>query len=68
MSTVRLGTRGSALALTQSGLVARMLEQAAALAGQELHVELVPVRTRGDVRPHGTVPARWGRGLRYRTA
>lgn len=51
MSTVRLGTRGSALALTQSGLVARMLEQAAALAGQELHVELVPVRTRGDVDP-----------------
>ncbi|WP_172119156.1 hydroxymethylbilane synthase [Actinomyces faecalis] len=51
MSSVRLGTRGSALALAQSGLVARMLEQAAALAGQELHVELVPVRTRGDVDP-----------------
>nr|WP_300340682.1 hydroxymethylbilane synthase [Actinomyces sp.] len=51
MSTVRLGTRGSALALTQSGLVARLIEQAARQAGQGLHVELVPVRTRGDVDP-----------------
>ncbi|WP_425955741.1 hydroxymethylbilane synthase [Xylanimonas sp. McL0601] len=41
---LRLGTRGSALATTQSGLVARRLEE---LTGRP--VELVHVRTEGDV-------------------
>lgn len=44
MSTLRLGTRGSRLALAQSSLVARRLE--AAHAG--LSVELVEIRTSGD--------------------
>ncbi|WP_201308759.1 hydroxymethylbilane synthase [Puerhibacterium puerhi] len=42
---IRLGTRGSALATTQSGLVARRLEE---LTGRP--VELVRIRTEGDVR------------------
>ena len=45
---VRLGTRGSALALAQSGMVARMLETAAAAQGMDWRVELVTVRTQGD--------------------
>ena len=43
--TIRLGTRGSRLALVQSGLVAMRLRA----AGHE--VELVPMVTEGDVRP-----------------
>lgn len=49
--TVRLGTRSSALATAQSQMVARDLEAAAARAEVPLQVELVPVRTRGDVDP-----------------
>lgn len=45
---VRLGTRGSALALAQSGMVARMLENAAASQGLGWRVELVTVQTQGD--------------------
>ena len=47
---IRLGTRGSRLALIQSGLVARRLRD----AGHE--VDLVPIVTEGDVRPPGMVP------------
>lgn len=47
--TIRVGTRGSALARAQSGMIARALESAAAAAGEPVGVELVPVRTRGDV-------------------
>jgi hydroxymethylbilane synthase len=43
--TIRLGTRGSRLALVQSELVAERLRA----AGHE--VELVPILTEGDVRP-----------------
>ncbi|MDQ6876926.1 MAG: hydroxymethylbilane synthase [Candidatus Dormibacteraeota bacterium] len=43
--TIRLGTRGSKLALVQSELVARRLRE----AGHA--VELVPIVTEGDVRP-----------------
>lgn len=49
--TVRLGTRASALALAQSRMVARDLRAAAARAGAGLRIELVTVRTRGDVDP-----------------
>lgn len=48
---IRLGTRGSALATTQSGLVARALEEVAAAQGNALEVELVEISTRGDVDP-----------------
>ena len=44
MSALRLGTRGSALALAQSGTTARAVEER---TGRP--VELVPVVTRGDV-------------------
>ena len=47
---LRLGTRGSRLALVQSELVADRLRR----AGHE--VELVPVVTAGDVRPVDTAP------------
>jgi hydroxymethylbilane synthase len=47
---VRLGTRGSLLALAQSELVAHRLRA----AGH--HVELIRVVTEGDIRPSDTVP------------
>lgn len=56
--TVRLGTRASALALAQSRMVARDLRAAAARTGAVLRIELVTVRTRGDVDP--TALARLG--------
>ena len=49
--TVRLGTRGSALAITQSGLVAHMIAQRAAELGLDLAVKIVEIRTQGDVDP-----------------
>ena len=49
--TVRLGTRGSALAITQSGLVAHMIAQRAAELGLDLAVKIVEIRTRGDEDP-----------------
>lgn len=55
---LRLGTRGSALALAQSGLTARALEA----AHPGLRVELVPIVTRGD-RLAGDLTAFGGKGL-----
>ena len=49
--TVRLGTRGSALAITQSGLVAHMIAQRAAELGFDLAVKIVEIRTLGDADP-----------------
>jgi hydroxymethylbilane synthase len=51
--SLRLGTRGSALALAQSGMVADDLRALGA------SVELVVIRTTGDDRPPATV---WGEG------
>ena len=45
MKTLRLGTRGSRLALVQSELIARRLRQAG------VPVELVAIVTQGDLRP-----------------
>ena len=50
MRTIRIGTRGSRLALIQCGIVARMLEAAG------YHAELVPITTAGDLRPPDTTP------------
>ncbi|MDU0349679.1 hydroxymethylbilane synthase [Actinomyces sp. MRS3W] len=47
--TVRLGTRGSALAVAQSSQVARAITAASQRIGTDLEVELVEIRTRGDV-------------------
>ena len=55
---LRLGTRGSALALAQSGQVAQALEA----AHPGLRVELVPIVTRGD-RLAGDLAAFGGKGL-----
>jgi len=55
---LRLGTRGSALALAQSGETARALEA----AHPGLRVELVPIVTRGD-RLAGELAAVGGKGL-----
>ncbi len=52
-AVLRLGTRGSKLALTQSGTVADALRALGA------EVELVTVRTAGDQRPPDTA---WGEG------
>jgi hydroxymethylbilane synthase len=53
MRPLRLGTRASALALTQSGLVAD------ALRALGVPVDLVTIRTLGDQRPPDTT---WGEG------
>ena len=58
MTVLRLGTRKSALALAQSGQVARALEA----LHPGLKVELVPIVTRGDVLP-GDLAAIGGKGL-----
>ncbi|WP_084102170.1 hydroxymethylbilane synthase [Demequina sp. NBRC 110051] len=46
---LRLGTRASQLATTQSGMVARDIEAAAAARGVDVEVELVHITTEGDV-------------------
>ncbi len=56
--SLRLGTRGSALALAQSGQIARALEA----AHPGLRLELVPIVTRGD-RLTGDLAAFGGKGL-----
>ncbi len=55
--TLRLGTRGSALALAQSGVVADRIAEAAGCA-----VELVRIRTEGDVN-RGPLAAIGGTGV-----
>jgi hydroxymethylbilane synthase len=45
---MRLGTRGSALALAQAELVAQMLQARAGAEGSAGAVEIVPIVTRGD--------------------
>jgi hydroxymethylbilane synthase len=47
--TLKLGTRRSALATAQSGMVARQIEECAAAAGTPVRVELVELTTTGDV-------------------
>jgi hydroxymethylbilane synthase len=56
-TTIRVGTRGSALATTQTGLVARRLEE---LTGRP--VETVRIRTEGDVRT-GSLAQMGGTGV-----
>lgn len=46
---LRLGTRGSALALAQSGMIARRVEEAGRACGLALEVELVKITTKGDI-------------------
>ena len=46
---IRLGTRGSALATTQSGIVADALVAAGAQRGLDVEVELVTITTHGDI-------------------
>ncbi|WP_061962422.1 hydroxymethylbilane synthase [Demequina flava] len=52
---LRLGTRASVLARTQSGMVADSITEAAARRGVELEVELVMIRTEGDVNRQSLV-------------
>lgn len=53
---LRLGTRGSALALRQSGMIAAAIER------RGMSVELVTIRTSGDVAT-GSLAAQGGKGL-----
>jgi hydroxymethylbilane synthase len=55
--SIRVGTRGSALATTQTGLVARRIEK---LTGRP--VEIVRIRTEGDVRT-GSLASMGGTGV-----
>lgn len=57
LATIRVGTRGSALATTQTGHVARRLEE---LTGRP--VETVRIRTEGDVRT-GSLAQMGGTGV-----
>ena len=52
---LRLGTRGSVLARTQSGLIADALVARAHERGLELEVELVTITTKGDTTPGSLV-------------
>ncbi|MGH7265582.1 MAG: hydroxymethylbilane synthase [Candidatus Rokuibacteriota bacterium] len=56
---VRIGTRGSPLALRQARLVADALGR----AWPGLGVELVPIKTTGDKRPDANLAAEGGKGL-----
>jgi hydroxymethylbilane synthase len=56
---VRIGTRGSPLALRQAELVAAALRG----AWPDLTVELVPMRTSGDRQPHVHLATVGGKGL-----
>ena len=47
-SVLRVGTRGSVLALTQTGLAVDALRTAAAAHGVEFEVEIVRITTKGD--------------------
>lgn len=49
--SIRVGTRGSALALRQTETATGALTRAAAVAGVELTVEVVTIRTTGDAVP-----------------
>lgn len=57
MKTIRIGTRGSQLALWQAGETARLLR------GRGYDVEIVPVRTTGDKRQDVSLAAIGGKGL-----
>ncbi len=57
--TVRIGTRGSTLALWQAGWVKKQLES----HWPELQVELVPIKTSGDKIQHISLSRIGGKGL-----
>jgi len=59
MTTVRIGTRGSRLAMTQSAMVARALEA----ANPGLRAELVKITTSGDRLRRAPLPEVGGKGL-----
>ena len=46
---IRLGTRGSALAMTQSGMVADALVATGADRGLDVSIEMVTITTHGDI-------------------
>jgi hydroxymethylbilane synthase len=56
---MRLGTRGSALALAQAQLVAGLLQAQAREARSDAAVEIVPIVTRGDRGVDGEDKSRW---------
>ena len=58
---VRIGTRGSQLALVQAGIVRRMLAQAHGLV--EGQIEIVPIRTAGDREQGRPLHEIGGKGL-----
>jgi hydroxymethylbilane synthase len=60
---LRIGTRGSALALYQAGLVRDRLRQAHAELAGETAVELVPIRTTGDRVQTRRLAESGGKGL-----
>ena len=58
---IRIGTRGSPLALIQAGLAAAALRKAA--GSGRLAVEIVPIKTSGDRRPARALSEEGGKGL-----
>ncbi len=61
--SLRLGTRGSALAMTQARLVAAALGAAHANAHPDVAIEIVVITTKGDVRTDVPLAAIGGSGL-----
>jgi hydroxymethylbilane synthase len=60
---VRLGTRGSKLALTQAGLVRDALAAAVPALGPPDAIEIVPIRTTGDAIQDRPLSEAGGKGL-----
>lgn len=57
MNSIRIGTRGSPLALWQANETSRLLRNAG------FHTEIVPIRTTGDIRRDVSLAAIGGKGL-----
>lgn len=59
MRTIRIGTRGSALALAQTEMVIRALKQ----AGVRMKIEVVTIRTTGDILADAPLDTIGGKGV-----
>lgn len=63
MRTIKVGTRQSALALTQTGQVVDRLKRVCEAQGRECHFEIIKIVTKGDVILDVTLSKVGGKGL-----
>jgi len=59
MKKIRLGTRGSALALWQANHVATLIKQ----SWSDIDTEIIPIKTTGDIRQDVSLAKIGGKGL-----